>query len=778
MKFLTRHKIGKDGLVGKRPRKERAQGSFHEAVEKSRFVKGLIAVSSCIGVVAIILIGRESHREALDLYVGQPAPRDVFADVGFSYKNNEETAKLRMEAAQKVPPQYSFSPAKLKECARQLRELLGAVDEESGEDRMEDAAGGNDGKGADVRPSLLKSREIEPLKEAPSPEKLAGQLESCLVSMGGPDAHVVREAARGDESSGGAQDAERQRKALLKTAREMIDAWAAGGFPRDRRMKDAVGNVLNLACERSVEYDEALTQRVRDRFAARIKPVVSVVQPGRKIIERGYEITPQQMDMHSAYVARCEQIEPTAMKLREQLYYTLGLALLMVMLLIVSRRYLMYCHEQVYQSNSALFMLELIVLGAVLLSRGIVLIPFGTIKSNWNNIFYYFVVVSVPAAAILMTLLLNRSLALFFTVLIGMLVGVMKGFSLPYTIVGVVGGVVAVYSSIGVRRRGQLVSGAVAIALADVIAIGALGAIGNLNVVSATMGFRALGGFLTGMLASFVAASFLPILEHAFNVVTDIRLLELSDLNHPLLKMMFIEAPGTYHHSIMVGNLAEAAAEAVGANPLQVRVCAYFHDIGKMNKPEYFTENEVYGRSMHGELNPRMSSLIIRAHVKDGIEWALRYKLNRKIVDAIRQHHGDSLVYFFYRRAEERKADGEEVAQEDFRYEGPKPQSKETAILLLADAVEAASRSLSKPTSSRIKGLVHEIINQRIIDGQLEECDLTFNELRLIAERFEIILNSTFHSRIKYPERDDAAGEVGGLPNGRFGAEPAQENKN
>jgi hypothetical protein len=195
-----------------------------------------------------------------------------------------------------------------------------------------------------------------------------------------------------------------------------------------------------------------------------------------------------------------------------------------------------------------------------------------------------------------------------------------------------------------------------------------------------------------------------------------------------------------------------------------------------MDKPEYFTENELYGKSMHIELNPRMSSLIILAHVKDGVNMAVTYKLNRTIVDAIREHHGDSLVYFFYRRAEETKAEGEEVAQEDFRYAGPKPQSKETAILLLADAVEAASRSLSRPTPSRIKNLVQEIINQRIIDGQLDECDLTFNELRLIAERFEHILNSTFHARIKYPERDDDA-EGLELRNERSGKEPAQESK-
>ncbi len=755
MRFLTGYKLRKFGLAGKKLRKEHPKGWLHDLIEKSHFVKGVIAVSSCVGVVAIILLGSESQREALDLYAGQPAPRDVFADIGFSYRNEEDTKKLRMEASQKVPPQYSFSPDKLSGCTRQLRELLGIVGEEAEEEKAKHVADEKEGKREYGRASLLKPREVEPLKQAPNPERLAAQMELLLTSLSGHDAQVLRNAARGGELMGGSQDAERQRSALLKSARDEVEKWATGMLPRDRRMREAVVSVLNLACERSLEYDEVLTQRVKERVAARIKPVVTFVQPGRKIIERGYEITPQQMDMYSAYLARREQIEPMAMKMRERLYYTFGLALLMVMFLIVARRYLRYYQEQVYKSNSALFMLEIIVLGALLLSRGISLFPFGAIKSSWNNIFYYLVVVSVPVAAILMTFLFNRSLAIFFAMLIGMLVGIMKGFSLPYTIVGAVGGIVGVYGSVGVRRRSQLVNGGATIALANLITIGALSAIGNLNIISATVGCRAAGGFLTGMLASFIAASFLPFFEHMFNVVTDIRLLELSDLNHPLLKMLFIEAPGTYHHSIMVGNLAEAAAEAVGANPLQVRVCAYFHDIGKMSKPEYFTENELYGKSMHGELNPRMSSLIIRAHVKDGVDMAIRYKLNRKIIDAIREHHGNSLVYFFYRRAEETRAEGEEIAQDDFRYEGPKPQSKETAILLLADAVDAASRSLNRPTPSRVKNLVQEIINQRIIDGQLDECDLTFNDLRLIAERFEHMLNSTFHSRIKYPEREE-----------------------
>ena len=285
--------------------------------------------------------------------------------------------------------------------------------------------------------------------------------------------------------------------------------------------------------------------------------------------------------------------------------------------------------------------------------------------------------------------------------------------------------------------------------------------------VTAAAGFRAAGGLVSGMLSAFLAGSVLPILEYAFNLATNFRLLELADLNHPLLKERFIKAPGTYHHSLIVGTLAEAAAEAVGANPLQVRVGAYFHDIGKILKPEYYVENALFEESKHDELNPSMSNLIILSHVKDGVDIALTWKLNPMIVRAIQEHHGTGLVYFFYHRAEQKsRAEGEEVAQEDFRYPGPKPRSKETALILLADAVEAASRCLSRPTPGRIGNFVREIVYTRISDGQLDECDLTFNEVRLIIQRFEHVLTSTFHARVKYPtpgggDDEDQGGEQG-----------------
>ena len=268
-------------------------------------------------------------------------------------------------------------------------------------------------------------------------------------------------------------------------------------------------------------------------------------------------------------------------------------------------------------------------------------------------------------------------------------------------------------------------------------------------------------GLLTGMAVSAV----LPILEGVFLVTTEISWLEMSDLNHKLLKRMQLEAPGTFHHSLMVAQLAEAAAEAVGANSSMCRVCAYFHDIGKLKKPLYFVENQSEGNP-HDDLTPTMSALVIVAHVKDGVDMAIKEKLAPEIIDVIQEHHGDSLVYYFYRKAQEQqnKQEGDveeghpsdedvvEVDRKNFTYPGPVPQSRESGIISLADAVESASRSLEKPNPTKIRSLVDDIVLSRIKDGQLDDCGLTLNDVKVIREVFSNTLRSMLHTRIAYPE--------------------------
>ena len=247
----------------------------------------------------------------------------------------------------------------------------------------------------------------------------------------------------------------------------------------------------------------------------------------------------------------------------------------------------------------------------------------------------------------------------------------------------------------------------------------------------------------------------LGIFEKMFDITTNVRLLELSDLNHPLLKELSMKAPGTFHHSMVVGNLAEAAAEEIGENSLLTRVGSYFHDIGKMEKPEYYIENQMDSKNLHSKLKANMSALILAAHVKTGLEMAAAHKLPRRICDFIAEHHGTSLMYFFYNKAIAVAGDKEDVTREDFRYPGPKPQSKATAIVMLADTAEAATRTLKNPSPSKIRAFVEGLAQQKYQDGELDECDLTFKELKQIVEAFMPVLYGVFQHRVEYPESKD-----------------------
>jgi putative nucleotidyltransferase with HDIG domain len=262
-------------------------------------------------------------------------------------------------------------------------------------------------------------------------------------------------------------------------------------------------------------------------------------------------------------------------------------------------------------------------------------------------------------------------------------------------------------------------------------------------------GFALVGGLVNAA----VVIGVIPVLEAVFQYTTDIKLLELTNLHAPLLRDLMIKAPGTYHHSVVVGTMAEAAAEAIHANPLLARVAAYYHDIGKLAKPQYFIENAVPGENRHDRLSPNMSALILTSHVKEGVELAREHHLGRPIIDIIRQSHGTALITFFYQKAKS-LADPEvqSISERDFRYPGPKPQTREAGLVMLADCVEAASRTLADPTPARIQGMVQKIINNIFIDGQLDECELTLKNLHEIARSFNRILCGIHHHRIDYPE--------------------------
>ncbi|WP_243663306.1 HD family phosphohydrolase [Rhodothermus marinus] len=359
--------------------------------------------------------------------------------------------------------------------------------------------------------------------------------------------------------------------------------------------------------------------------------------------------------------------------------------------------------------------------------------------------------VPVAIASILLTVIFDSRVALFGTITLAFIGGHLLSYDFEFVFATVFAGTLGIFSVRDIKNRGQFFLSAGLVFLGYLVVLGA----------SALWHPAASGRFLSDLLLVginsvlvLMAYPLLWVFERAFDITTDLTLLELSDTNRPLLKELSLRAPGTFNHSLQVANLAEAAAAAIGAHALLVRVGALYHDIGKMVKPEYFVENQRPGMNPHENLKPRMSALIIASHVKEGLEIGRQYGLPKKVLDFIPMHHGTTRIEYFYRKAVEQTGDPN-LPDAEFRYPGPKPNSKETAILMLADSVEAASRALEEPTHKRLEALIDQIFRARIEDGQLDDTDLTFRDLQKIKETFLQMLLAIYHIRVKYPGMEE-----------------------
>ena len=356
--------------------------------------------------------------------------------------------------------------------------------------------------------------------------------------------------------------------------------------------------------------------------------------------------------------------------------------------------------------------------------------------------------IPVAIASMALTILLDVEVGLVFTFCLGILLGVVNYFDFKLAFITIVAGSLACFSVKEVAHRYRFYRPMLYVSFAYVVFIYFSESL-KLSPSGSILSLCGYGLF-NGFISTILTIGLLPIFESLFDVTTDITLLELSDLNHPLLKRLSLEAPGTYHHSIIVGNLAEAGAKAIGANTLLARVGAYYHDIGKVDKPEYFVENQMGAKSKHEKLTPSMSALILESHVKEGVEMAAEVNLPQAVIDFIHQHHGTTVMRYFYNKALEQGA-GPDL-KDEYRYPGPRPHSKETAMVMLADAVEAASRVLEDPKPSRLKSLIKKIIDSKLQAGELSDSDLTFKELSAIEHAFLPVLISIFHPRVEYPE--------------------------
>jgi len=478
-----------------------------------------------------------------------------------------------------------------------------------------------------------------------------------------------------------------------------------------------------------------------------VKPVLFQIKKGEMLVREGERIAKE-------HLVKLQALEEMGKK-ANVLLITTGLFFLILMII-----YLLYTFStknirKISLSSRDLLFVSLNLIIVVLALKFFIFIS-ESIESNFLTISSssYYYLFPVAAGVMLTRIVINSEVAIVYSAIASIFSAILLDNSLFFFIYLFIGGIVGANGVARCEQRSTLIKAGLHVGVANALMIVFY------EMFRGTLGLEVLFscgfGFIGGILSAVIVLGTTPIVEGVFGYTTDITLLELANLDQPILKDLIVQAPGTYHHSIIVGSLAEAAAKAINVNLLLARVSAYYHDIGKIKKPLYFSENQGGKGNPHDKLSPSMSSLILNAHVKDGVELAKGQKLGKKILDIIQQHHGTSLISFFYQKAKEKGNPGvESITEKNYRYLGPRPQTKEAGIVMLADAVEAASKTLSEPTPSRIKGLVSRIINNIFTDGQLEDCELTLKDLHHIEESFDLILTGIFHQRVEYPDSQE-----------------------
>jgi len=650
----------------------------------------------------------------VDFKVGDVAPYDITAPRSAEYIDKVKTAELRQKAAQAVDDVYTVDLNTIVDVKGNIDSLTEKIVATQSDTSLE---------------QLEKEKKISSIMPFTLPESVLKDLAS-----GTPEAlNQVAEATNeliANKMQLGISDED-----LKSIEKQIMIELERYGFSTSYR---EYGNGLIKEYLRSNRFlNEAQTQLLREQAMDTVEPVKVLIKANQKIVKTGEIVTQQDI---------LELQALGLMQTRTPWTSFFGSLLLTATLMTTVLFYIRQQNREICHNIGQLYLLGIIAFIVLVVSKMLLAIE----VSRWpefGDMFGY--VAPVAAAGMLTAILLENRLAVITVAVISLFLGVMTG-ELQFSLAGFIGGVTGVFSVSKLSQRGELARGGLYTGIAVTMVILFFGMMveqpWQLLLISAP-----ILGLINGLLSSILTNGALPYLESTFGITSSVRLLELSNPSHPLLRKILLEIPGTYHHSIMVGNLAEAATEAVGGDQLLVRVGALYHDVGKIKRPYFFIENQMSGDNPHDKIAPNLSTLILTSHVKDGVDFAKEYKLPERVIDIIEQHHGTSLVRFFYGKAlEGERADT--VNEDDFRYEGPKPQTKEAAIVMLADSVEAAVRAQNSPTSGQIEGLVRKLIKEKLMSGELDECDLTLKDLNTIANAFLRVLSGTFHTRIEYPD--------------------------
>lgn len=632
---------------------------------------------------------------SINVSIGQVSPEDIISPRTLEFIDVERTEQLREQAVREVRPVYELDTTVELEATNSITRFFNVLEKTQAKNFVE------------LKQSL--------------PIRLTDNIVKSLFSLRRDELYKLRGA-------------------LLQTVRGVLNK---GISPQnlnivDQLIQNEVSKIdvsqelktITIALARyfirpNLYLNMEETIRRQNEARNSVPPVRYTVLKGQVIVRKGDVITREHMKYLNALGLTKREIN---------IWGLVGLAIIIILSEIIILGFIKSYLPGVYNNLLSNWLVAILMLIGLILVKGFSLISVYLIP--------------LATVTILTTVLLDYRISILISIFSGLLPSISNPDVIRFYLPIFIGSIVGTLGTKNVTQRSDLTRVGLLISLTQVFSVGAVSFIGYSDVRSILI--NVIYGLSSGILSSILAIGLMPYLEHLFQIVTAIRLTELTNFTQPLLKRLMLEAPGTYHHSILIGNLAEAAGEALDANLPLLRAGSYYHDVGKIRRPYFFIENQIGGENLHDKLPPSLSRLIILQHVDDGVMLARQYKIPEQIIDFIREHHGTSLVSYFYHQA--LKEDPSNTKEEDYRYKGPKPRSKETAIVMLADAVEAAVRSLSNPSPQKIEETVRGVIMDRLNDGQLDDSPLTLKDIEVIITSFIKVLNGIFHPRIEYPE--------------------------
>ena len=792
-------------------RRERAFSKLRE-LQQSPFVQFVSFLLFVLGVVAVMTAGFNVRSESLsDEQIGKPALREFKADRDFIFVEQDEAATIlrRQLASEQTPPVYDWRDDLGDELRDKIHRAFEAT-RTAQADRLRDQLVMNKPTLAPQDPSITltpQSSDAQVIAQATTTQRIdaardlratnfdthfptsiseleyeriaatgfSPQVESTLSTIVHDvmNNQIVENSRQLDDLSEHGVYLRRVKndqvlieyhlsspRANLLGRESMLGLLRDVSQPRllefsDTQLRGTLFALASRTISPNTTFNAPMTRAKQSEAKDAVKDVIvrDEFRKGQVIVERGELINAR----HVKIWERMGQETPVLSTLQTLTGLILCCLLFFVTLTLFGRynipNFKLKPKDVGFLAISLLLFLLLARLGRALgyaIAEQVTIIP----AEAW--IF----AIPVAGAGMMVRLVLKTEHALMFSIVYALLCGLIMDSMLFYSAFTLLGCLVGANFVRQVKHRLALMYSGVVVATVNVLAIMAYLLLEGELFQAQSLITLALG-FCGGLASGFFVSAILPVFEAGFGYTTDIKLLELANLNHPLLRELILRSPGSYHHSMMVGSLCEAAAEKIGCNSLLARVGAYYHDIGKTKNPGYFAENQRLGENPHDKLKPNMSALIIKAHVKDGVEMGKQHRLPKEIIAFIEQHHGTSLIRYFYHKAKQLEdPDIPEVKEKDYRYPGPKPQSRETAICLLADGIEAASRAMPDKTPARLKGLVQKMINNAFTDGQLDECDLTLKDLNAIAEAFTRILTGIYHHRPQYPGPSKKSGST------------------